>query len=195
MKTAGVLMLSILMLFFGFSGPTYAAPVERELVAVDHVDLTRYQGRWYEIASIPQFFQRKCVKNTMADYTIMSEALVRVTNSCVTKENQTMSSEGRAKPQEASNAKLKVTFAKIFDQYLFWFSGKYWVIYLEPNYQYAVIGHPTREYGWILSRTPDLAEDTLKELVHFLKVSGYDPCRFQTTPQDGGLSTKKSLCK
>jgi apolipoprotein D and lipocalin family protein len=188
-------MLSILMLLFGLSGPAYAAPAERELTPVEYVDLTRYQGRWHEIASIPQFFQRKCVKNTMADYTVVSESLMRVTNSCVTKEDKTISSEGRAKPQDGTNAKLKVTFAKLFDRYLFWFSGKYWVIYLEPNYQYVVIGHPTRDYGWILSRTPDLSEDTMKELIHFLKVSGYDPCRFQTTPQDNGLSVKKSLCK
>jgi apolipoprotein D and lipocalin family protein len=190
-----VIMLSMLILLFGLSGSANAAPAERALVPVEHVDLTRYQGKWHEIASIPQFFQRKCVKNTMADYTVMSESLMRVTNSCTTKEDKTISSEGRAKPLDASNAKLKVTFAKIFDQYLFWFSGKYWVIYLEPNYQYAVIGHPTRDYGWILSRTPDLPEDTMKELIHFLKVSGYDPCRFQTTPQDNGLSVKKSLCK
>lgn len=190
-------MLSVFMLLLGFSSPTFAviSPVERQLVPVEHVDLTRYQGKWYEIASIPQFFQRKCVKNTMADYTILSDSLMRVTNSCVTKEEHTISSEGRAKPQDDTNSKLKVTFAKVFDKYLFWFSGKYWVIYLEPNYQYAVVGHPTRDYGWILSRSPDLPANTLNEIKHFLKVSGYDPCRFQVTPQDGGLGTKKSICK
>lgn len=193
-----MLSLLLLLLGLGFSTPTFAVYPpggERQLVPVEHVDLTRYQGKWYEIASIPQFFQRKCVKNTMADYTVLSESLVRVTNSCVTKDDHTISTEGRAKPQDDTNAKLKVTFAKVFDRYLFWFSGKYWVIYLEPNYQYAVVGHPTRDYGWILSRTPDLPETTLKEISHFLKVSGYDPCRFQVTPQDNGLSTKKSLCK
>jgi len=187
-------MLSMLVLALGLSSPSFAA-AERELVPVEHVDLTRYQGKWYEIASIPQFFQRKCVKNTMANYNLVSSDLVSVENSCVTKDDNTIKSEGRAKPQDSTNAKLKVTFAKLFDNYLFWFSGKYWVIYLEPNYQYAIVGHPTRDYGWILSRSPDLSADTLKELIHFLKVSGYDPCRFQTTPQDKGLSVKKSLCK
>jgi apolipoprotein D and lipocalin family protein len=131
----------------------------------------------------------------MTNYTLMSSDLFSVENSCMTKDDRQIKSEGRAKPQDASNARLKVTFAKLFDNYLFWFSGKYWVIYLEPNYQYAIVGHPTRDYGWILSRTPDLSPDTLKDLVHFLRVSGYDPCRFQTTPQDNGLSVKKSLCK
>lgn len=116
-------------------------------------------------------------------------------NACTIKNGTTISSEGRAKPIDTTNAKLNVTFAKLFDRYLFWFSGKYWVIYLEPNYQYAIVGHPTRDYGWILSRTPELAPDILKELTHYLKVAGYDPCRFYTTPQEGGLQTKKSLCK
>ena len=187
-------MFSILMMMFGVSFPTQA--VERDLVTVEQVDLTRYQGKWYEIASMPQFFQRKCVKNTMATYTLMPDGLVSVENSCVTKDDHVLKAEGRARLQdENSSSKLKVTFAKLFDKFLFWFSGKYWVIYLEPNYQYAIVGHPTRDYGWILSRTPELSAETLKELVQFLKVSGYDPCRFQTSPQDNGLSVKKPLCK
>ena len=184
------------LLFTVLSPRSYSLPLERQLIPVEHVDLTRYQGKWYEIASIPQFFQRKCTRNTTAEYTLLPiDNLMKVYNACTIKNGTTISSEGRAKPVDATNAKLNVTFAKLFDKYLFWFSGKYWIVYLEPNYQYAIVGHPTRDYGWILSRTPDLAPDTLKELTHYLKVTGYDPCRFYTTPQEGGLQTKKSLCK
>ncbi|KHD88101.1 MAG: membrane protein [Bdellovibrio sp. ArHS] len=160
------------------------------------VDLTRYQGLWHEIASIPQFFQRKCVKDTTAEYTLLSGEEVRVLNSCMTEKGEKISSEGRAKVIDTNtNAKLNVTFANIAGKYFYLLGGKYWVLHLDNNYQIAVIGHPTRDYGWILSRNSSISESTLKDLADFLEIRGYDTCKFLTTPQDGGMSEKKKLCE
>ena len=61
--------------------------------------------------------------------------------------------------------------------------GDYWIIDLGPNYEYAVVGHPTRKYGWILSRTKELPEDTLKGIISRLEAQGYDFSKFTMTNQ------------
>lgn len=182
------------LLFFVFSST--AGAFSQNLPVVDHVDLTRYQGRWYEIAAIPQSFQKQCVGNTTAEYEILpQDNTVQVLNSCQTEKGDRSQSEGRAKVVDPNtNAKLKVTFVKIGDRWVYLFGGKYWIIHLDENYRFAVIGHPSRDYGWILSRTSSLPSETLKELAAFLKSQKYDPCKFLTTPQDGGLTERKPLC-
>ncbi|KYG68783.1 hypothetical protein AZI87_06015 [Bdellovibrio bacteriovorus] len=168
----------------------------KPLQTVKYVDLTRYQGVWHEIASIPQFFQRKCVKDTTAEYTVLSNEEVKVLNSCTTAKGERLSTEGRAKVADAeTNAKLDVTFANFKDKYFYLLAGKYWIIYLDNNYQVAVVGHPTRDYGWILSRTPSLPDSTLRDLADFLLIRGYDTCKFMTTPQEGGLTERTKLCE
>jgi apolipoprotein D and lipocalin family protein len=190
------LILKSILISLGLSfcaGAAFAA----ELPVVDHVDLTRYQGKWYEIGSIPQSFQKQCVGNTTAEYEILPGSdEVRVYNSCDTKDGTRSASEGRAKVVDPdTNAKLKVTFAKIGGKYVYLFGGKYWIIKLDPNYQYVIVGHPSRDYGWILSRNPDLPIDKVRELAMFAKSKGYDICRFYTTRQTGGtFKERNSFC-
>lgn len=171
------------------------ASAAEPLITVDHVDLTRYVGKWYEIASIPQYFQRKCVSDTTAEYEVVGKNRIRVYNSCETEDHHRIASEGRAKVVDTqTNAKLKVTFVHIGDNYFFTFGGKYWITYLDSNYRYAIVGHPNRKYGWILSREPSLPESTLHMLITELKIRGYDACQFMMTPQKDGYTTRGSLC-
>lgn len=188
-------ILSLLILLGGFAFAGFASAA-KELPVVDHVDLTRYQGKWYEIGSIPQSFQKQCVGRTTAEYEILADTgEVKVLNSCATKDGSRSSSEGRAKVVDTeTNAKLKVTFAKVGGRWVYLFGGKYWIIKLDPNYQYVVVGHPTRDYGWILSRNPAMPIEKVRELAMFLKSEGYDICRFYTTPQPGGFREKNSFC-
>ena len=168
----------------------------KPVTTVDSVDLSRYVGDWYEIASIPQYFQRKCVANTIAHYEILDLETVKVLNSCDTKDGERISSEGRARVVDAdTNAKLDVTFAKVFGRYVYAFGGKYWIIALDKDYRYAIVGHPSRKYGWILARGSFLPDATLQDLVQELKSQEYDPCEFNVTPQQGGLSVKVPLCE
>lgn len=186
--------LRFLFLFLGGLMLTHVASA-KELPVVDHVDLTRYQGKWYEIGSIPQSFQKQCVGQTTAEYEVLPSNEVRVLNSCATKEGTRSASEGRARIEDPeTNAKLKVTFAKIGGKWIYLFGGKYWIIKLDPNYQYVVVGHPTRDYGWILARNPAMHIEKVRELAIFLKSEGYDICRFYTTPQPGGFKEKNSFC-
>jgi len=174
-----------------------AAGHASDVTPVPALDLTRYAGKWHEIASIPQFFQRKCVRDTTATYSPAESSMIRVDNVCLKSDGSEERAEGRARRPDATGApaKLEVSFVNLFGQYLFWFKGDYWVIALDPDYQWAVVGHPTRKYGWLLSRTPQLDPATLSGIVARIKYQGYDACTFLVTPQTGGLATRQPLCE
>lgn len=139
------------------------------LEVVSYVDLDRYAGTWYEIATIPQRFQRGCVAVT-AEYSLRPDGDIKVVNSCrrETLDGPVRRVRGKAwVVDKQSKAKLKVRF--------FWpFSGDYWVIGLDPDYQWAVVGHPNRRYLWILSRAPHMDEGLYDELLGLAAAKGYD---------------------
>lgn len=167
-----------------------------ELKTVDYVDLNKYIGKWFEIASIPQSFQKQCVKNVTAEYSVTDDKLIKVLNSCEKSDGTISVAEGRAQVvDKVSNSKLKVTFVKIFGNYNFILGGKYWIIDLESNYRYSLIGHPDLSYAWILSRTPSLSSSDLSYIQNKFKSVGYDTCKIMMTIQDKGNSIKKPLCK
>ncbi len=151
-----------------------------EVQTVSHVDLSKYVGKWYEIAKIPNSFQKQCKSGTTAFYKLRDDGNIDVINSCYDEDGELDKSEGLAKVVDTvSNAKLEVSFVSILGIHLFW--GDYWIIGLDKDYQYAVVGTPNRKYGWILSRTPKLSEDTLKEIFGILKDQGYNPKDFEFT--------------
>ena len=163
---------------------------------VEKLDLDRYLGTWVEIAAIPQFFQRKCVRDTRATYTAAEPALIRVENVCTRSDGGRELAEGRARRVDVdAPAKLEVTFFELFGEYRFWVSGGYWIIALDPNYQWAVVGHPSRRFGWVLARERRLSPVALAEVIGRIKSQGYDACEFVMTPQTGGLSVRRPLCE
>jgi apolipoprotein D and lipocalin family protein len=158
---------------FGKSSPDLP-----ELQVVDHFDVSRYLGLWYEIASFPQSFQKGCT-GTTAEYSLINESTVRVVNKCYLNSltGELKEAHGKAKiPDVAVPSKLKVSF--------FWpFSGAYWVIELGDNYEYAVVGHPNRNYLWILSRTPHMDETLIGEIIARQAAKGFEMTRLQRTVQ------------
>ncbi len=167
-----------------------------DVQTVPFVDLERYLGKWYEVASIPQSFQRDCIKNTTAEYSVEPETgYIVVLNSCDQEDGSRKDAEGRARIEnEETQAELKVTFVKIFD-WVFRFGGDYWVIGLQKDYQWAVVGHPTREYAWILARKPNLSKRSLKAAHDVLIKNGYDTCTLMVSIQDGGRQVSQPLCE
>jgi apolipoprotein D and lipocalin family protein len=163
---------------------------------VPSVDLNKYSGQWYEVAAIPQSFQKKCVKNTMAQYEIEKETgYVKVLNTCTEANGNIKVAEGRAQVVDTtSNSKLKVTFVKIIN-WVFTFGGDYWVIGLEKDYKWAVVGAPNADYAWILSRTQSLPKSEYVKANQILKDNGYDTCQILTSIQDTGLQSRTPLCE
>ncbi|MCW5977952.1 MAG: lipocalin family protein [Bryobacteraceae bacterium] len=152
---------------------------------VSSVDLSRYQGVWYEIARYPNRFQRDCAGEVTATYELRDDGKVRVVNRCRKQNGALSEAEGVARPaKDGSNAKLQVRFAPAILSFLPQVWGDYWVIELAPDYSHAVVGHPAREYLWILGRSPNMDEETYGELVRRIEQKhGYDPARLIRTRQ------------
>ena len=156
-----------------------------ELKAVVSVDLNKYSGKWFEIGKYPNKFQKQCVGNTTAIYTVKGDGKLEVLNQCVKKDGSSNSAKAAGKvADKASNAKLKVRFAPGALSFLPFVWANYWIIDLDPNYEYAVIGEPKREYLWILSRKPDMAKSTYQEILKKVEGLGYNPGRIEKTPQN-----------
>ena len=155
---------------------------KKELTVVDNVDLSRYLGHWYEIGLIPVWFQKGCAGGTTAEYSLFKEGVVNVVNRCCTEDGKVKEAKGRAWVVDKKHpAKLKVSFVSLLGLWLF--KGDYWIIDLDPDYRYAVVGHPGRDLGWILSRTPTLPENVLQGIGERLTANGYDFSRFKMTNQ------------
>jgi apolipoprotein D and lipocalin family protein len=142
------------------------------------VDLNKYLGKWYEIASLPVFAQKGC-HCTSAEYSLREDGTLKVINRCRkdSSRGEVDQVEGKAFIVEGSNnAKLKVQF--------FWpFKGDYWIIELAEDYSYAVVSEPGKKYLWILSRTPVMDEKVLTGITNRLKDKGFDLSKLARTIQ------------
>jgi apolipoprotein D and lipocalin family protein len=150
-----------------------------EVTVVEHVDIERYMGRWYEIARYPNRFQKDLV-GVIAEYTLRDDGTVGVHNMGRKKTLDGKKTEAKAKgwiEDEKTNAKWKVQF--------FWpFKADYWIIDLCDEYTFAVVGQPSRKYLWILSRTSTMDDPTYDAICTRLKqVQGYDPSKLVKTPR------------
>ena len=148
------------------------------LQTVERVDLQRYLGTWFEIASYPQRFQAGCTATT-ADYALRADGKIRVINRCRKGglDGKLDKAEGLARVVDGEgNAKLEVSFFRPF-----W--GDYWIIDLDPDYRYAVVGHPGRDYLWILSREPSMEPATYDAILARLQDQHYDTSRLVRTLQ------------
>ncbi|MGK9368559.1 lipocalin family protein [Melioribacter sp. Ez-97] len=168
MKTLSLLIL--------FTGLLWAQ--SNELKTVDYVDISKYAGLWYEIAKIPNKFQDHCIKGTTALYKIKENGEIEVVNSCIDEEGKIDKAEGIARVvDKKTNSKLEVSFFSILGWRPVW--GDYWIIGLDENYNWAIVGTPSRKYGWILSRTPELNSEVLDRIFSILKENGYNPEDFE----------------
>ena len=166
-----ILIISVL-------GLTGTAAKNPDLQTVDNVDLQRYMGKWYEIASFPQRFQKGCHCST-AEYELTDKGYVRVINTCRKDSPAGKISQARGKAfvvKGSNNSKLKVQF--------FWpFKGNYWIIDLAEDYSYAVVGDPSRNYLWILSRSSQMEPALYQEILDRSGQKGFDISRLKVTDQ------------
>jgi len=168
------LVLRALVLALACLGMSVRA--ETPVASVAELDLARYAGKWYEIASFPMFFQRQCIGDTTAEYGLTPEGSVSVTNRCRT-DSGFDEARGKATVVEGTgNARLKVSF--------FWpFRSDYWVLGLDADYRWAVVGNPNRKYLWVLSRTPQLPKHLLDAALKAAATQGFDLTQLRYTVQ------------
>lgn len=169
-------LIPILLILLGCA--SVREPSVPPLKVVPYVDLNRYMETWYEIARFPHHFQERCV-GTSATYTLLEDGKIGVLNQCNngTLDGEVSAVKGTAWVVDAkTNAKLKVSF--------FWpFTGAYWIIDLGENYDYAVVGHPSRKYLWILSRKPQMEGELYHSILQRPRNQFYDVSKLMKTPQ------------
>jgi apolipoprotein D and lipocalin family protein len=153
-----------------------AAAPQAPMPTVAAVDLARYLGGWHEIAALPNRFQAMCVADTKARYRASGDD-IEVLNRCRQADGSVTSATGVAKVVAGSgNAKLRVSFFRPF-------YGDYWVLALDPDYRWVLVGEPSRRYGWVLSRTPQMAAADLAAALDRGEALGYARSAFKLTPQ------------
>ncbi len=150
----------------------------QQLQTVPAVDIKKYCGKWYEIASYPQRFQKGC-HCTTAEYTLSKKGFVVVENRCnrgrIDGKESYIKGKAFIEPN-SGNARLKVQF--------FWpFRAKYWIVDLAADYSYAVVSHPGRKYLWILSRTPHMDPVIYQQILDRLVQMGFDLANLAVTKQ------------
>lgn len=148
------------------------------------LDVPRYMGTWYEIAKYPNRFQKQCVRNTSAQYSLQQDGIVTVLNRCQLASGEMVDALGEARQVDgAKSPKLEVRFAPEWLSWLPWVWGDYWVIDLDPQYQLAAVSEPKREYLWILSRTPHVDKVRYTALLERLSAQGFDLQKLELSPQ------------
>ena len=155
---------------------------------VDELDIDRYLGKWYAIASIVKFFNKDCAWGNQAEYSLREDGRINVVNTCYTGDGKEKRVKGIAwVPDSSDPGKLKVSFVQFLG--ITFFAGDYWVIELGEDYDYAVIGDPKRSFGWILSRTPEMNQEQLDGIARRLESIGYDFSDFRLNPQSAPNNT------
>lgn len=170
MKSCSLTVAGVAFMLLGM-GSSHAG-----LDLVDQVDLERYQGRWYEIARLPNRFQRQCESDVSADYRLRDDGRIDVTNRCRREDGSYAEANGvarRADP-DGPEAALEVRFAPRWLSFLPFVWGDYRIIALDTDYEYALVGSENRRYLWVLARTPDLPETRLDALLQIAREQGFD---------------------
>ena len=166
------------------SSQAIAQQGDQAVKTIASLDVPRYLGTWYEIVKFPNWFQKKCTSNTKAVYTAKPDGNLRVLNSCKTASGETSEADGLARQIGAKDSpKLEVRFAPEWLSFLPLVWGDYWVIDLDSQYQVAVVSDPSREYLWVLSRTPQLDPKVYADLLQRLKQQQFDIQKLELTPQ------------
>lgn len=176
---------AILLTIIVFSTSAFAQMKSAPPQTVALVDLKQYAGKWFEIARYPNKFQKKCVANTTATYTLKANGAVEVFNQCLLKNGTLDGATGEAKSVEGSNnSKFELNFAPQFKSFLSADWRDYWVLDLDKDYKYAAVGDPKRENLLILSRTPEMSDAVYQNILRRVEMLGYNPAKLQKTLQN-----------
>jgi apolipoprotein D and lipocalin family protein len=147
------------------------------------VDLRRYTGRWYEIARLPYFTQRRCVKDVQADYVLGDDGMLYVTNRCTRGDGNQGVANGVARVVDrGSNARLEISFRTLYGVHVLW--DDYWIIGVGADYDYALVGQPTRRRAWILSRDPSPNDAQVERWLAEFADKGFPANEFLRTKQE-----------
>ena len=154
------------------------------LPTVPALDLPRYLGTWYEIDRLPMRHEPEDATDVSAHYTLDEDGSIRVRNRCL-RDGELVEAIGQAKPIDASNSRLEVSFLPEGLRWIPFTKGDYWVILVDGGYTAALVGSPDRRYLWLLSREPRMDEITRQHYIAYARQQGFDVDRMIHTPHTG----------
>ena len=161
------------------------------LQALPAIDVAAYMGTWYQVAWIPNRFQKQCVSDTVATYRDLGDGRVEVLNRCMQADGRTDSVLGIARPPagvarieggQLLPARLEVSFLPAWLRWTGIGWGAYWVVDLAPDGRYAIVSEASREYLWVLARRPALTSADDAAVTAKLRALGFDLARVQAHP-------------
>lgn len=158
-----------------------------DVVAVASVELDRYLGTWFEICRLPLKWEDADASDITATYSMTADGRVRVENRCLDNEGKPDRSIGVAVPQDASNAKLKLSFLPEYLRWIPFTQGDYWILQLAADYSVALVGTPDRAHLWLISRTAALPTDIVENYLAVAKSQGFDLDELITPRQSGQI--------
>lgn len=160
------------------AGLAGCATSNRDLPTQAGVDLNKYAGTWHEQARLPNRFQNDCMGDVRAHYTLRPDGTIGVTNQCRAKDGSTKVAEGEGRLSKASEPRnpaiLEVRFAPKWTSWLPMVWGDYWIMKLQDDYQYSLVGTPDRKYLWVLSRDKHADKARVSQLLDYAKGWGFD---------------------
>ncbi|MEO6030630.1 MAG: lipocalin family protein, partial [Burkholderiaceae bacterium] len=164
------------------SSPQHAAPRRPPVRTMSNVDLGRFAGDWCEIAHFAARVNAACGGAVTSRYQPRGPALA-VTRRCVNRRGREIRVHGEARPVAGSaGARLRVTFAPAWLRGMAWIWVDHCILFVDADYQYALVGTPDRAALWLLARTPTLQRSALVELVECAQAQGFDIDRLRRTP-------------
>lgn len=167
-----LIAVPLLAVFVGCATQTHNLPTQAD------VNLEKYAGTWYEQARLPNRFQDDCAGDVRADYTLLANGSIEVVNQCRTSDGKTKVAQGEGRLATAFDppdpARLEVRFAPKWTSWLPMVWGDYWIMRLEGNYQYSLVGTPNRKYLWVLSRERSADDATVRRLLDHARTLGFD---------------------
>ncbi|AKC87669.1 lipocalin family protein [Pseudoxanthomonas suwonensis] len=169
MRALPTLLLACLAL-----SPSLPAAAAAPVTSVPELELSRYAGHWYEIAHLPVSFQRQCAADVTATYSLRADGTIGVRNACRTRGGDQAVAEGVARTVEDHPGRLQVRFVPGWLSWVPLVWADHWVIVLDPEYQWAVVGDPGRKYLWILAREPTMEAGLFEQLKAQAEAMGYD---------------------
>ncbi len=144
-----------------------------EIHAVKQFDKEKYLGKWHEVARLPNFFQKQCIKNIQAEY-VEKNGGIEVINQCTKEGNITDTAIGFATFENEIGSELKVSFLPEYIRWLPFTKGDYWVLRIDPDYQVSLVGDPDHEYLWVLARDPKVSPEIIQDYLKTAQDFGYN---------------------
>ncbi|WP_166869277.1 MULTISPECIES: lipocalin family protein [unclassified Salinibacterium] len=164
-----------------------------EVRAIDHLDVDRYLGQWFEIGRLPLKWEPKGARDITAQYSANDDGTIRIDNRCIDDKGEPTQSVGRAKQTGEKTSELTVTFLPEFLRWIPFTEGDYWVLRIDDDYAYSLVGTPDRKNLWLLSRTPQAEATVIDSYLETARSMGFDLADWIVPEQSGSIVSDAQL--